>query len=158
MTRGLTTARQRAVQLLGRFLSHSDIPDSVVYQWRAEDFADLWSAYISERPMSVNGMSSSLFSNNITAVSADRNSVFGMASGTKNLLKNESFGIALTPQYSRAANCITWLGVDDGNNRFLIQQDDDADNATTVNIDLGFIDANDNQIRLATQDIFNDGH
>lgn len=158
MTRSLITARQRAIQLLGRSLSQADIPDSVEYQWRSEDFADIWPAYVSDRSMSVNGISRSSFLNDATSVFADGNSTFGMANGPQNLPKNESFGIGLTTQYNRAADITSWVGVDDGTNRFLIQQDDNADNTTAGNIGLDLIDGNDHQIRLATQETFNDGN
>jgi hypothetical protein len=107
--------------------------------------------------MRVNGISSSSFSNDNVSVYANGSSDFGIVNGPQSLPGNESFGIALTTQYVRAADITSWIGVDDGNNRFLIQQDDSADNATAGNIGLDLIDGNDNQIRLATQDTFNDG-
>jgi hypothetical protein len=157
MTRGLSTARQRALKLLERALSKADIPNSVVYQWRAEGFSDPWPAYDSDITMRVNGISSSSFSNDNVSVYANGSSDFGIVNGPQSLPGNESFGIALTTQYVRVADITSWIGVDDGNNRFLIQQDDDAENATAGNIGLDLIDSNDNQIRLSTQDTFNDG-
>lgn len=78
----------------------ADIPDSVVYQYVAENFGSPWPDEVQSADMTVNGLTASTFANGETSVSGDGNSDHGLADGPESLGGLQEFGIAFTIQFS----------------------------------------------------------
>jgi len=81
--------------------SAGSIPDSVVNQYTASNFASPWSDNIGSADMSVTGLTSSMFSNSVNSVSGDGTDDFGSASA-EGLGSLETWGFAFTISGSSA--------------------------------------------------------
>ena len=121
------------------------IPDSVVYQWRTEDFADPWPSNIGNSEMSISGLTASG-----DLVSGDGNDDHGLASGPETLPTNETHGVAFTFGTTVSSVSFAWGMEDADNTRFQLRVQDDG--AIRITYDDGT-----NGLEVATDTAFNDG-
>jgi len=92
------------------------IPDSVVYQYPFSTFTpSTWTDNVGSADMTVNGMSASTFSNGEDSVFGDGTDDYGLAPGPELIPQNETFGVAMTCQFSGQSTTEFWFGVEDGN-------------------------------------------
>lgn len=126
-----------------------DIPDSVVYQWRVEEFADPWPANVGDEDMSITGLSSSTFSNDEDSVYGDED--YGRADGPQKLPKNEQFTVAFTTEYPNQAGDVYWGGSQDGVNDIQIRTDAEGPDGN-----IGFVLTDDyiNRLRVHTDSAY----
>jgi len=116
-----------------------DIPDSVEYNWSAEDFASPWPNAVGEADMTVSGLATSTFSNGETSVSGDGDG-YGFSSAEE-LGDLETWGFAFTISASSAdvgdgdvvagkvdndSNDIFYFGTQGENCRFFWRIDDNS--------------------------------
>jgi len=98
------------------------LPESVQYQYVAENFASPWPDETGTSDMNVNGLSASTFSNGEPSVFGDGSSDHGLASGPNNLPENEKFGIAFTVEGTDTTLNSRWWGSFDGDHRLILVQ------------------------------------
>ena len=125
------------------------IPDSVVYQWRREDFADPWPANVSDVDMTVNGLSTT---NGF--VTGDGTDDHGLADGPQTLPNNNpDIGLAFTFRTSDVDDIHPVFAVEDGTERFAVW----LGRRTNGAINLEFHDGNDDRYEVETDLTFDDG-
>jgi len=90
-----------------------DIPDSVVYQVQAEDFATPWPFSVGGVDMSVSGLTATTFGNGENAVSGDGIDDYGHVAGPQTLPQNRGFGLATTVAFSVDSGGEYLLGSED---------------------------------------------
>jgi hypothetical protein len=132
--------------------SGNAIPDSVVYQARAEDFGSPWPFNIGGTDMSVNAMVQDTFSNGEASVFGDGADDYGLASGPSQFPQRQTFGLAVTIQTTGADGEYIW-GVSDNSantNAFRFAFFDGE-----IFFDLR--DGNDNSLDLVSDSTFDDG-
>lgn len=133
-----------------------DIPDSVVYQYRAEDFASPWPDQVGSADMTVNGLAATTFPDGTDAVAGDGSS-HGLADGPQTLGSNSSFAVAFTVNYSNVNDNDRWFGVDGDTAQFRVYTSDF--NGSVGNIRLWLTDTNGNNATRGTQNTtFDDGN
>lgn len=131
-----------------------DIPDSVNYQWRVEDFSDPWPANVSTVDMSITGLTSSTFSNGEDSVFGDGTDDHGLADGPENIPSSESFGVAFTTQYSNVTSDGYWCGVRDGNAELFVRT---SASGTDGGLEFTLSDNNGNALNIQSDNAFDDG-
>jgi hypothetical protein len=99
------------------------IPNSVIYQYVAENFASPWPDEQGAADMTVNGLSASTFSNGEDSVAGDGVDDEGFADGPQNIPSNETFGVAFTTAFD-GTDVTHWMGVRDGTSTFQIRETD----------------------------------
>jgi hypothetical protein len=130
------------------------IPDSVVYQWRAEEFASPWPANVGGVDMTVNGLTSTTFGNGSDAVNGDGTDDRGDAAGPESLLQQETFGLAFTIRFGSLTEFSGLFGVTEGDARIT--------HFTGLSGQLGDIqpsykDNNGNELSVYTNNAYDDG-
>jgi len=139
------------------FTAVPDIPNTVVHQYRAEDFADPWPDNIGSADMSVSGLTSSTFNNNEDSVFGDGIDDHGTANGPQNFPQNETFGIAFTASFSSISEFSSFLGVSDQSNTANSTRIFTGLNGPNGAIEPWFGDGNENNLSVYTVNTFDDG-
>jgi hypothetical protein len=129
----------------------STIPDSVVHQYVAENFATPWPNDVGAADMSVNGLSASTFTNGGTSVTGDGSSDYGNAAGPQNIPQNETFGIAFTAEFSANTGGHFFGATDSGFTRLNVRQDSLGAGG---NVGIQIQDDNGNELRVYTDSTF----
>jgi len=132
------------------FSAGVDIPASVQFQFRAEDFATPWPANIGGINMTINGLISSTFANGQPSVDGDGNDR-GSATGPGNLPSNEQFTVAFTINYT-GTNRQRFAGVRDGSSDFFISS---SSVTNSGELELKLRDNSNNVLGLETNSGFN---
>ena len=130
------------------------IPDSVEYQYVAENFASPWPDEVGDADMSVNGLGSSTFSNGENSVNGDGSSDDGTADGPQTLSENQSFGIGITAEYSSVSSGDAIIAVSHGFDPVLTVRIDSSDGEIRFRVS----DDNGNRLRIITDNGFADGN
>jgi hypothetical protein len=95
-------------------------PDSVVHQYRGENFTtSTWTDSVGNADMSINGVSSSTLNGDRSA-SSDGVDDFGVANGPQDLPENETFGIAMVIRADQSSSFERLIGVQNGTAKFII--------------------------------------
>jgi hypothetical protein len=127
-------------------------PDSVVHQYRGENFqTDTWEDTAPSGPqadMSITGVSASTL-NGARAASSDGVDDFGLANGPQDLPEKESFGIAFVVNSTDKNDVTFWMGARDTNKnaQFGLIDFNISDN-TNGEITFNLRDTNRNTIRI----------
>ena len=134
-----------------------DIPDSVDYQVRVEDFDDPWPFNIGEIDMSVSGLSASTFDNDEDSVAGDGTDDYGQADGPQNLPENESFGVAFTFEASSLESGeFYWGSVGTGNEYFRCDTAERQSNPGNIEIEIR--DGGGDLLAVQTDNTYDDGN
>jgi hypothetical protein len=140
-------------------ITGEEIPDSVVHQYPISTFStSTWNDNVGSANMSVNGLISSTFNNEVSSVFGDGVDDYGIADGPQNLMTKTSFGFAFTFQCENLNDGDQWLGTNTNANKSTIQVSSSDLFDTVGSVRLYIKDANNNTaVRGTDSNQFDDG-